>query len=816
MLNPNFSTAQYLSTVTTSARNYPATAWSEFWIVYFDGQTLSGNTQYLSSNGAFQTAGSVQLAYFSQTGTIPNKMGVYFGTSNAIQISGTTAMVAGTTYLISLESDGAGLLYMRSCPLQTGTPTDGSAVVAEGTPVAFSGAYSGGLPRTLLDRADHPAPLGSTGRGFDQSVCRFGRYEGTLSNFDLARLASGKELPDIGKSAAMYVKLADVSDITDRGSYGATFAVTGSPTTGTEPAFGYTPPAAIPVVVTAPVVNPATAGQVATFTTGAATNSPTSSTQQWIANGADISGATGATYTPPTAGVALAVRQVFTNGSGPSLPTTSAAVTVAVAPTVTFDVDMTALNERVYQRVNGVADIAMTGTYDVAPASVEAQIYAANGSTVLVPWFPLTSLVNTSGAWTATMTAPQTANPNMYRAALRSKSAGGAVLTTTAIKANLFAVGDVILHCGSSSSAKWFEGAASGTYTPAANVRMLDALVNTSAPTWRVIATPYNGCAVYMANEYAIKSGVAIGMINAGVGGTTLAQWLSLPNIYWTALVASVDATRVNGIAKLAAFVTSVGSNDAALTSGTDRPTSIDAHATKLRLFASRIRALTDQSSLLHVISGTNGRSAGTPVPAQYNYVRGGEKVVGSEDYGLYLQTVDLPVDPGDNIHLTSTGFGTSAQRQAAGVNSVLYSSGAELRGPKIVSMVYKAAAGLAYINFEHGRAGTDYTTAAALTGFDCSDDSGALTIASAAKITASCIELTLNRTIAGTLVVTHLAGNRPTVTGQVLDNSTVPLPLEVELTMVPRASIERKLQAVVMADGRLGKLTPGDTLTLT
>lgn len=90
-----------------------------------------------------------------------------------------------------------------------------------------------------------------------------------------------------------------------------------------------------PVNTVAPTITgTAQVGQVLTRTTGTWTGSPTPTyTQQWYANGAAISGATGTTYTPVVGdvGKTITVRVTATNANGSAQKTSAATAAVIAA-----------------------------------------------------------------------------------------------------------------------------------------------------------------------------------------------------------------------------------------------------------------------------------------------------------------------------------------------------------------------------------------------------------------------------------------------------------------------------------------------------
>jgi hypothetical protein len=90
---------------------------------------------------------------------------------------------------------------------------------------------------------------------------------------------------------------------------------------------------AAPVVLGTPTV-----GVPVAYTSGTYSGTPTpTSSQQWLLDGANISGATGATYTPITGDIGasrLSVRQTATNVAGSANSTSSAATVSAAGPTL--------------------------------------------------------------------------------------------------------------------------------------------------------------------------------------------------------------------------------------------------------------------------------------------------------------------------------------------------------------------------------------------------------------------------------------------------------------------------------------------------
>lgn len=90
-----------------------------------------------------------------------------------------------------------------------------------------------------------------------------------------------------------------------------------------------------PAITTAPsIIGTPQVGVASSYNAGTYSGSTATRTRQWTIDATPIAGATGATYTPVSgdAGRALRVVETATNSAGSSAPNTSAAATVAAAP----------------------------------------------------------------------------------------------------------------------------------------------------------------------------------------------------------------------------------------------------------------------------------------------------------------------------------------------------------------------------------------------------------------------------------------------------------------------------------------------------
>lgn len=114
---------------------------------------------------------------------------------------------------------------------------------------------------------------------------------------------------------------------------------------------------AVPVLTTLPVVTGVPEiGDVLSCGSGSWTNTPTSYTYQWLANGVAISGATSATFTLLAAqnGDTISVAVVAVNGSGNSL----VATTRQTAPVGTLSNITTSLQALITDATNAITAIS--------------------------------------------------------------------------------------------------------------------------------------------------------------------------------------------------------------------------------------------------------------------------------------------------------------------------------------------------------------------------------------------------------------------------------------------------------------------------
>src|SRR5207249_797392 len=204
-----------------------------------------------------------------------------------------------------------------------------------------------------------------------------------------------------GATASSYT-----TPVTTTSDSGSTFAVVVSNTAGTVTSSAATltvnPAPVAPTITTQPVNQTVTAGQTASFTVAATGTAPLS--YQWQKNGANIGGATSASYTTPattTADSGSAFPAVVTNTAGTATSSTAERRVnpAPVAPTISTQPG----NQTVTAGQTATFTVAATGT---APLSYQWQKNGANigGATSASYTTPATTTADSGSAFAVVVT----------------------------------------------------------------------------------------------------------------------------------------------------------------------------------------------------------------------------------------------------------------------------------------------------------------------------------------------------------------------------------------------------------------------------
>jgi hypothetical protein len=282
---------------------------------------------------------------------------------------------------------------------------------------------------------------------------------------------------------------------------GATFKVVVSNARGSVTSnaatLSVTPAAVAPTIITQPANQTVTAGQTATFAVVAAGTAPLG--YQWQKNGANIAGATSATYTTPstavadsgstfgvvvsnTAGSITSAAATLTVNPAPVAPTLSAqpsSQTVTAGQTVTFSVVASGTAPLSYQWQKNAADISgATSSSYTTPATAVAD----SGSTFRVV------VSNVAGSITSA-TATLTVNPPPVAPAITTQPANKTVTAGQTATFAVVATGTAPLSYQWQKDGAAISGATSTSYTTPATT------TSDSGATFRVVVTNSAGSA---------------------------------------------------------------------------------------------------------------------------------------------------------------------------------------------------------------------------------------------------------------------------------------------------------------------------------
>jgi hypothetical protein len=225
---------QYFSAPDHDSFTIPAGDFTIGFILGVDG-AVTGDPQYLVSNGGFGGSGSFNITFEPANGRIKIWSGTNTDTGNPT-LAGTVILAAGEIWAYFVERSGS-VLSLQRFPILKTAPVDGSAMQTD-TTVALSSAlsFNSTAGMYLGSRSDK-----SAARMSDQSLGRVFVMAGLLTPLEKARLAFGEDvIAQLEKTVNWYVRLDTVDDFADRGPSANVFTKSGTPTTSSvQPAFGY-------------------------------------------------------------------------------------------------------------------------------------------------------------------------------------------------------------------------------------------------------------------------------------------------------------------------------------------------------------------------------------------------------------------------------------------------------------------------------------------------------------------------------------------------------------------------------------------------
>lgn len=218
---------QYLDAPDVAAATFPNGDWTLCFFLNVNGSVgAAAVSKYVVSTGVFGTAGTLHAFWQSNSSNVNLSLNGSFTAAGGTHASGWRLYAlrrSGTTY------------STRVCPILTTAPSDGSAVSQTFT-TTLSDALDGAGLTIGARQSDKEAS-----RLLNDTLTRVFRYDGALTDFEIARLAFGLTITDIGYNPAWYVPMTTADDFTDvKGAI--SFSKVGTPTTDTEPPFGYVAP----------------------------------------------------------------------------------------------------------------------------------------------------------------------------------------------------------------------------------------------------------------------------------------------------------------------------------------------------------------------------------------------------------------------------------------------------------------------------------------------------------------------------------------------------------------------------------------------
>lgn len=733
--------------------DFPNSDWTLAFAVKWDGNTTSTDNSQVFATG--QTTGS-----FSMVARPDNRILVCFvdgtATGRAAQPAG---MVPGQSYIMLAERR-SNVLRTKLCPVLTTNPNDGSAVITSTNTFALTKSLTGSDLR-IGERTSDRRWDNSTERGFFM--------HGVLTDLEIAKLAYGMDIYEIGKTPKWYVRMFNGTDTADFGPNALNTTRSPDPmVTGASIGFGYVSVNSPPTVTQPSIPGSPQVGTLVTATSGTVGGFPNpTNTWQWLRNGVAISGATNQGYIPVAEDVGtntLSVRQTVTSSQG-TANATSAPVSVAASANAIYLVPPTA--ERIFQRANGVATIPFSGTYSgEQPSSIQYQLYDPDGTTVRQAWSSIGANIVAGGTWSASPTIPQ--GGKKYRIAVREMNSGGSVIATSAIHESRFGVGDLIIMVGSSTAQTW-----SRQTTGSADN---DIYSTFSVNGWSV--RPERTLSSKMAARFTAQSGVVVAMGAFGIGGTNLAGstgWLNTSYVNWTNFVAGLQAAG----GKFAGLFVAVGSNDA----GGGAISSRAVWLASIQQFITNIRTNVGQPNLPVLWSGLNQRTTGNLAAqpevfdANCNLIRMAEidAMLAEPTRFVVSPSLDLELSS-DGVHLSDAGY--DAQTDRIGYVWPEFVAGRLPRGPRVTAMVYQG--NRIRLNLQHAN-GTDLATFVNPTGFAAYASDGTALTFTVEKFSSTAIDLVCSANVTR---ATYMAGRNPNNTRTIYDNGSTPLPMFPETDM--------------------------------
>ena len=342
------------------------------------GSPSGSNTGTLTASSMSLSFGNVTAGTSSPLTLTLTNTGTGAVTISQATVTGAGFSVVGEMSTVSIAGGQNHAFQVQFAPTTTGSVTGGISIVSDATDSPLAVSLSGTGMAGLAITAQPESQSVTAGQTATFSVKATGT--GTITyQWKKGGVAIN------GATAASYT-----TPVTTSASNGAEFAVVVTDgvesMTSSNAILTVTSAAVAPTITTQPTSKNVTSGQAATFSVAATGTAPLS--YQWKMNGADISGATSASYTIPTT-VASENDYKFTvtvSNSVSNVASNAATLTVDVPPSI------------VTQPANRAVNAGQTATFSVVAAGTGILSYQWKRDGIAI-----------SGATAASYTTPATA-----------------------------------------------------------------------------------------------------------------------------------------------------------------------------------------------------------------------------------------------------------------------------------------------------------------------------------------------------------------------------------------------------------------------
>lgn len=338
-------------------------------------------------------------------------------------------------------------------------------------------------------------------------------------------------------------------------------------------------------------------------------------------------------------------------------------------------------------------------------------------------------------------------------------------------------VGHLLLCIGQSNMRNLFQVGTSYAQTGVGSQYTGTTTLGESTDVWA--ATAASG-ARELVDAINSVTGLPVGLIKHAVGSTALVadadtgagNWSTYGSGIYAAMKTDVDA--LGGVIEV--VIMDVGATDALRENNGGAPMTISEHKAALVALAAQLNSDfspgAGQSVIPFIISQTGRDTRGlTGADVGYTAIREAQRQAARDNANIHLGAVNVGATLTDGIHRNEAGYrSTGVQLGNAWLN--VLGETAVAPHPTIARFEIVDATHTDIV-ITHGD-GTDFTPTSSITGFRVND--GALAVSAAARQSATSIRLTH---ASGTVTtVDYMYGATPTVTGLVVDNTAIALPL--------------------------------------